>query len=192
MLKDKETSRSTNGFTLVEILMVVFLFGLIMTLSGALFSAVLKGSSKSEITKEVKQIGDYAMGQMERAIRNAKSIDSCSTNSLTIVDRNGIYNTFSCQTIDLGSGSLVASLASSSAALKTITPTPVRLSGNNVTLSQSQGACGVNTLSFDCSKITLKPPQVTIIFSLYQKGNSTRPEEQASVNFQSTISLRTY
>lgn len=180
MMKKIKASRSTNGFTLIEMLMVVFLFALIMTLSGALFSAVLKGSSKSEINKDVKQAGDYAMSQMERNIRNAKTV-KCRTDinaaTIEVTDRDNILTTYNClfHAVD---GVNVAYIASNSA----------QLTGDNVTLSNT--ACP-GDLNFTCN-MTVTPPQVTISFTLFQKGTSTKPEDQASVKFQSTVNLRTY
>jgi len=43
-----------------------------------------------------------------------------------------------------------------------------------------------------CTQSGSKPPIVVIDFSLSQAGSSTRPEEQASVDFQTTVSLRNY
>jgi prepilin-type N-terminal cleavage/methylation domain-containing protein len=172
-------SKACKGFTLIEMLMVVFLFGLVMTLSGALFSSVLKGSGKSEVNKEVKQSGDYAMGMMERFIRNAKTVN-CPTSpgsSIIVTDKDGLQTTFLCL---LDSG--VAGIASKSGTLA-----PNRITGNNVTLGS---ACS-GDLTFTCVS-TVIPPQVTISFTLKQKEVSARPEDQASVKFQSTVSLRTY
>jgi len=73
----KRSANSPTGFTLIEILMVVFLLGIIVVIGSNLFFSILKGASKAEITKEVKQNGDYAMNVMERHLRNANSIESC-------------------------------------------------------------------------------------------------------------------
>lgn len=165
--------QTRNGFTLFEMLMVIFIMGLIIIMGGNLFFSILKGASKAEITKEVKQNGDYALAVMERMIRNAQKIDDCSTgNSVKISNLDGGQTEFKCL-VDSG----VAKIASVSAGL----------TGNNVTL----GASCPGTLSFTCN-LTTVPPKVTISFTLSQKGSPDRPEEAASVPFQTTISLRTY
>ncbi len=69
--------KKEKGFTLIEILMVVFLLGIIVVIGSNLFFSILKGASKAEITKEVKQNGDYALAVMERHLRNASSVESC-------------------------------------------------------------------------------------------------------------------
>lgn len=174
-------SKACKGFTLIEMLMVVFLFGLIMTLAGALFSSVLKGSGKSEVNKDVKQSGDYTMATMERFIRNAKTVN-CPTNpgpQIVITNHDGFQTTFLCL--------LDSSLELTGIASQSGTEPPNRLTGNNVTLGKT---CS-GDLNFSCST-TSKPPQVTISFTLKQREVSSRPEDQASVRFQSTVSLRTY
>lgn len=174
MMKNIKASRPTSGFTLIEMLMVVFLFGLVMTLSGALFSAVLKGSGKSEVTKEVKQTGDYAMNVMERMIRNAKTV-SCpagDATTITITDQKELPTIFNCIT---PTGLTITSIASNSA----------RLTGDNVTVGSP---C---TLVFTCDTSS-SISKVTISFTLSQKEVSSRPEDQARVTFQQTIGLRTY
>lgn len=161
-----------NGFTLVEVLMVVFVMGIVIVVGGQLFFTILKGASKTELVKQVKQNGDYALGVMERQIRSAKKIDACTPTSLKIVNQDDGITEFKCL---LENG--VNKIASGSSTF----------TSDSVTL----GATCPASL-FDCSRSTLIPPKVSVSFFLYQKGSSTRPEEQANLFFQQTISLRTY
>lgn len=165
-------SRSPTGFTLIEVLMTVFILGIVIVVGGNLFFSILKGASKTELTKEVKQNGDYAIGVMERMVRNAQSIQTCTANNIVIKNLDGGQTEFKC----LLEGE-VTKIASGGAFL----------TSNNVTL----GVSCPGSLSFSCDQ-TVAPPKVTISFTLYQKGSSTRPEEQAQVPFQTTVSLRTY
>ncbi|MDP3955262.1 MAG: prepilin-type N-terminal cleavage/methylation domain-containing protein [bacterium] len=165
---------SVHGFSLIEVLMVVFVMGIVVVVGSQLFFSVLKGASKTELVKQVKQNGDYALGVMERQIRSAKSIKECTPTSLRIVNQDDNETVFTCLLQDD-----VNKIASNSSTL----------TGNSVTLGS--GACP-GSLLFDCNGATLTPPKVTVTFSLYQKGSSTRPEEQAQLFFQQTISLRTY
>ncbi len=165
--------KKKTGFTLIEVLMVVFVMGTVLVVSGNLFFSVLKGASKTELTKQVKQNGDYALGVMERSIRNAKSIKTCSSVNLMIINQDGSETEFK----PLAENDVVKIASGSSA-----------LTGKDVTLGQNYPG----SLYFDCDSISLTPPKVTVSFTLRQKGASTRPEEQASLSFQETISLRTY
>lgn len=165
-------SQKTEGFTLLETLMVVFLLGLILIVGGNLFFSVLKGASKAEVMREGKQAGDYAMNVMARTIRNAQNIADCSTaNGITITNPDRTVTNFSCISEDG-----VNKIASGGG----------RLTGKNVTLGNP---C---TLLFICDT-TISPPKVKINFTLSQKSTTgQRVEEQAQVSFQQTVSLMTY
>jgi len=166
-------SRSPTGFTLIEVLMTVFILGIVIVVGGNLFFSILKGASKTELTKEVKQNGDYAMAVMERMIKGATALDCTGAPSaITITSPDSLPTIFRCL-----AGVGVTKIASNSGAL----------TGDNVSL----GASCPGSLSFICYE-DVSPPKVKVSFTLYQKGSSTRPEEQAQVPFQTTVSLRTY
>lgn len=63
-----------NGFTLVELLIVVSLSVIIMLAASSLFMTLLIGNTKTSTTKLIKDEGDYAMSQMEFMIRNATNL----------------------------------------------------------------------------------------------------------------------
>ncbi|MBI4999385.1 hypothetical protein HZB97_01290 [Candidatus Gottesmanbacteria bacterium] len=117
-------------------------------------------------------LGDYAISVMERMIRNAKSISTCagSTNSLTITNPDNLTTTFMTQTVGE-----VVKIASSSGNF---------LTNDKVTV--------VGNINFTCTKPANAPTVVMIKFSLSQAGTVTRVEEKAQVDFQTTVSLRTY
>lgn len=167
-------SRSPAGFTLIEVLMTVFILGIVIVVGGNLFFSILKGASKTELTKEVKQNGDYALAVMERMIKGATYLNCTGAPSaIEITSPDGGLTVFRCL-----AGTDVTKIASNSGAL----------TGDNVSLGAS---CTGSSLSFTCDQ-TISPPKVKVAFTLYQKGSSTRPEEQAQVPFQTTVTLRTY
>lgn len=158
--------KNYQGFTLVEMLVVVGLMILVGGMAVGLFFQTLKGASKTEILKEVKQNGDYALGVMERMIRNAQEIQTCSAAAIKIKNPDGNTTEFSLS----GSGNQIASNSG-------------KLTGSNVAASG---------LSFICNS-TVTPPVVEISFTISQTGSPTRPEEEkAQVSFKTTVSLRTY
>jgi four helix bundle protein len=186
-----QAQRSTSGFTLIEIIMVVFIFGIIIAVGGNLLFSILKGASKVEISKDAKQSGDYALGVMERAIRNAQGIiqntespsNTCTVGmkKIKIQNKDKTVTEFYCEV-----NSSVAKIASKSGSLTTD-----YLTGNNITLS-TDNTCGVNnTLTFDCDA-TVNPPKVAISFTLIQKNISAKAEDQASVSFKTTVFPRIY
>lgn len=92
-----------KGFTLIEVLVVIFLLGVVLVIGVNLFFSILKGASKAEITKEVKQNGDYAIAVMERMIRNAQ--DASCNGGVTITNLDGRTTRFFCESSRIASNS---------------------------------------------------------------------------------------
>lgn len=167
-----------NGYTLVEMVIVIFLFSLIGSITSSIFFSILKTSSKAEMQKEVKQNGDYALGYMERTIRNASSISPCQSNmtSLSVANPDGTTTTFSCLNED-GAAKI------SSQSGTTTSP----LTSKNVTLGTN---CASSSLVFTCNDQS--PQSVSISFSLSQVSASAKAEDKAQISFQTTVGLRNY
>jgi len=169
------------GFTLIEILIVVGVLGVIVGAGSTMFFSVLRGSTKTKVLQMVKQNGDYAISVMERMIRNARSI-SGGGSSITIVNPDGGTTTFNC----CGSNPNFL-IASESGTLRCeearITSSEVKVNNCSNVFEVTPGILG------------LRPAVVKINFDLSraeQAGVTFRPEEQAVVNFQTTVSLRNY
>jgi len=166
--------RRRSGFTLIEIIVVVGILGIIMIMGSNLFFSILRGSTKTKILQLVKQNGDYAISVMGRMIRNARSV-SGSGSSITIVNPDGRPTTFSCSDLDANGANEISSNSA-------------RLINDEVKVINN---CS-NVFSVIAGEVGTRPDVVTINFTLSQAGVTTRPEERASVNFQTTISLRNY
>lgn len=181
MIKAKSQSL---GFTLIEIIVSVGIIGLIIVVITQVLFSTGQSNSKVEIQKEVKQNGNYALGVMERMIRNARSVkstcDGTSTKSIEIVNPGSGTTRLECV---LNSG--VTRLASESASIEYLTNESVTLGGVNC-------VDVANTLQFTCTSSSGIPPRVNVSFSLSQKGTPGTQFEQASESFQSTVNLRTY
>lgn len=173
-----------NGFTLIEILIVIGIFGILAFIGTNMFFTILKSSAKTRVLAEVKQNGNYALSVMGRMIRNAKRIevnsdgDACKPSMGKLRIKNSDEG---CSEFDL-SGSRIAS----SSANDCITFSPRYLTSEEVEIDTSM------TNQFECTAITGSPPVITIRFTLSQTGTTTRPEEEATVDFRTTVSLRTY
>jgi prepilin-type N-terminal cleavage/methylation domain-containing protein len=83
------------GFTLIEMLMVLFIFAIVGVLVTQSLVLSLRGSKKSESLGVVRENVDYAMNVMERRLRSADSLDCSVPNVLTFTDSDGTF-TFSC------------------------------------------------------------------------------------------------
>lgn len=173
-----------KGFTLIEMLVMVAIMVTVGSLAAIIFFTTLKGASKSDVIREVKQNGEYALSVMERMIRNAKSIEAvgnclvkggCSSGigtCLKIKNPDNQTTTFMMEPV----GSLLKIAANSGN----------YLTNDKVKLVSPPG------LIFICTANSGKPDVVTIRFTLSQAASSARPEETASIPFETTVSLRTY
>jgi len=181
--------RKVKGFTLIELLVAIGILGIVGGITTIIFFTTLQSSSKSEVLREVKQNGDFAISVMERMIRNANSVNSCSgsSTSLTITNPDGRTTQFSL------SGTQIASNGAM------LTSTKVSASNLSFTCTRTSGKPDVVGISFTLSQAgsPTRPEERASMtfqtsFTLSQAGSPTRPEERASINFQTTVSLRTY
>jgi len=163
-----------NGFTLIEMMMVVGILGIIVVLGSGAFFSILRGSTKTKTLQMVKQNGDYAISVMERMIRNARALVSpvsdSTVSSITIKNPDGGETTFSCE----GDPATIAS------------------NGASLLSSEVEVDDCANIFDVAVGQAGIKPAVVEINFTLTQAKTTNRPEEQAEVNFQTTVSLRNY
>jgi len=168
-----------KGFTLVEILVVVGILGIIAVVASTIFFTTLRSSGKTKVLTKVKQNGDYALSVMERLIKDSQEVVTNTDNKICESGMNYLkFKRADGNTIEFGcleEGTANGRIASNSA----------RLTSSEVK---------VDSCSFDCSWLGTKfyPKTVTIKFTLSQFGATVRPEEQATINFQTTISTRNY
>jgi len=170
------------GFSLIEILVFVSLIGFIGAITTQVFIIAVRSQGKSEIAKEVKQSGDYVMSVMDSMIRNASDIPldlECNNNSLelTILNQDGFLTTFVCDE-DEGEIASISGGFPGPDTYQTLTSDRVELSNCNIRIV--------------CPTPPLSPKYVFINFTLSQVGTGLPQEQMATVNYQSTVSLRNY
>lgn len=176
-----------RGFTLLEILISMTIIGGMGILIAQVFFSTTRVNTKTELLKDVKQNGQFAIDTMTRMLRNSSSVEStCSTagttaKSLTIANVNGDNTTLGCA---LTNG--VTRIASTSASVSA----SEYLTSQNLTLGGTTCADNAMSLSFVCTSYADLPSKVTISFRLYQKGSPADQFEKASQLFQTTINLR--
>lgn len=164
----------TSGFTFMEIIIAISLLGIISVIFSGFLITVISGGSKSEISKEVRQNGNFALSVIEGLVLNSVAVscpDLVNNHLLSIKDVNGNFADIRC----LGDPDYY--ISSSSAG------TVLNLTGDNV---------AVNPCSFTCDHTPGKPTKVTVDFSVSQKGTSLRPNEKSTINFQTEINTRNY
>ncbi len=88
-------------------LVVISIVGLVVISSSNVFFSTLRTNTKTQISTNLKQKGDYALTVMERMIRQAYEINDCSPNNLTLIYKDGQETVFSCSSSQLASNSAV-------------------------------------------------------------------------------------
>ena len=154
-------------------LVVLSIVSLISVFGLNFFVTTLKGSAKSTVTAEIKQNGNYALDVMSYYIRNASAITACSSSSISVRQWDNSEVTFTLVNTDPNINSYIASNSSI------------------LTNTNQDNGVSVTDLTFVCSENT--PPEVKINFTISQTAWApNRKENQASVDFQTTVALRTY
>lgn len=169
-----------KGFTLIEILVSMGIIAAIGIVVSQTFFTTSRSNTKTELLKDVKQNGDYALGIMERMVRNARAI-SCSSydapiQSLTITNPDKDTTTFGCYQ----AGTTKISSTSGTGRSEYLTSETVSLGDT----------CTSSSLTFVCTTQASQPRSVTVSFTLSQRGSPPDKFEQSSAQFQSTVTLR--
>lgn len=180
-----------NGFTLVELLIVVALVGIIGTITTQVFILGIHSQSKTEMMKEIKQNGDFTLSVMEGMIINALDVgmntNQCNTNSkqLTILNPDGFTTMFDCN-----SNVNISSVSGIYVPDPNPTPTGIPLTNSRVKVPSI--SCNFRLV---CPSLPLTPKYVYITFTVDQAdvpGITPNPLNRATLNYQSTVSLRNY
>lgn len=160
-----------KGFTLIELLVTVVVLGLIMTAVTGIFLTTIKTSKKADAIAEVKENGDYALGLMERKLRNAEEIISCGNSIKYRLPDDDLSVERSFQ---LGGDE-----------------------GDQIYSSETGGVLTsrdlkVTSLSFSCNPSPPDPVNtVSIVFTL-TKGERSDVREFATVSFTGMVKVRKY
>jgi|GEM_PF-2229138 len=167
-----------KGYTLIEILIVMSSFAILAVLVTMTVAYSLRGSRKSESSSDVRSEMEYAVGIMERQLRNSNSITQCVNGSVSYEDENGVIASFSC--VSETSGDLnYTYIASSSASLGYSIP----LTSNKLDL----------TCQFSCQTVSDKPYVPTSVnISLTGVATSVQGVEGAKVTLETEVLLRNY
>lgn len=187
-----------RGFTFIEMLVVVGIIGLLIPVVFSIIVVILRQQLKVVRLSQIKRDGDYALNVLENTVRNhATKIfpdygslltdelcnDAGETYPLTppnsqlyfddsLNQRFGFYLTAGNQ------------IASDSAILNGVARGSVELVSNKVEIT---------SFNISCQKGgTYSPPIITVSFDIRYKTTSTRPEETASLRYQTKIKLRSY
>lgn len=177
---------NNKGYTLVELLAVTTIIVIIAGLIAGILYSTLRGGSKSRITNEVAQNGNYALSVISNTILLSEAVTkidgaavadcsgSPSGTSIELQQVNGALITFVCEesTIASRSGSVTTFLI------------------DNNTVRSEDAAC-----SFTCKQTDENPysvPIIDITFSLSQAQREATSENTSAATFTTSATMRNF
>jgi type II secretory pathway pseudopilin PulG len=169
-----------NGYTLVELVIVIAITIVLLVSATSLFFTTFVGGGKTASAEAVKQAGEYALSQMSYLIYNAHkltpNLDSitCAENMSSIGIQNQDLQTTVLQKVTTGSISRIASNSG-------IYLTPANM---NVT-------AGPN---FSCTRASDGSSAVISVTFTLQKGvvGTDNTRDIISIPFQTQMTMRNY
>lgn len=175
------------GFTLLEIMITTAIMGIIGMLISQVFFTTTRVNTKTELLKDMKQNGQFAMDTISRMIRASVEINStCASSgspgsSIQITNPDGHMTTFGCL-LDASTGATRIASTSAYSGLSDY------LTSKNVTLSSS--SCASASLAFTCTSSPDQPARVKVLYTLRQIGTPNDSFGTASQTFETTVSVR--
>lgn len=159
-------STGTRGFTLIEILVAVFMISIIFTMVGSVFVSSLDLQRRAVNLQQTEENASYVLESMAKEIRVSQitSVDGCSS-SLAITNQYGEQVVYSQNGTDI---------------LRTVNGTQTRINSNTVQFTRL-GFCVAGAATGD-----QKQPRVTITARMQSKNF----RQQSMLDIQTTLSLR--
>lgn len=88
--------KRTEAFTLIEILISVAILAILSAIIASIIFLILRSTSKTSVSKEVKQNGEGAAAIIQEFVRNAETVSSCEAEKLSVLNSDGRITSFYC------------------------------------------------------------------------------------------------
>ena len=216
MKNDKYQIRE-SGFTLIELLAAMAALIVIGSIIAAILVNTLRGGNKTQSISIVRQNGEYALLQMSKMIRSARSFDGVSNNGTTFttcesatvgagtptpavppIDDQDRYKAIKVGLFD--GGEVIFSCTATNVTPPSSIASTSALSNPQTVISLLDtsvvtiptGDDGQPVCYFTCFQSSASDyPTIGIVFSLEKKNQSAAiAESTASLSFQTTVAAR--
>lgn len=163
---------------MIEAIIVMGLFLIISTISVSILVSSFRAINKARTITKVREEGNFAMNQMKKEIRNAKSLDGVSNDGFTyscyrggnrikFSSPDGVSTIFYCDSIN------------------------DRISSNGTSHLINYSKINVEGCSFDCTQSSVTDGYtIGVRFTLSAKTTSAFPEQNQSIPFRSSVLIR--
>lgn len=174
-----------NGFTLVELLLVVALTAISVGVTGDVMMSLLRSYSKSTSINEIEQNSNFISLKLEKELRNATSVSvTGSGNVLTIQLSTGTVCYTYLANADPNLSNLYRSTGSCSTAsgFEMVATPSLGSTVSGVTIS-----CGTSGACFAVSGVT---PQIVTLDLVFKEANQSAVYFKGEVDIKDTVVTR--
>lgn len=178
--------KNNAGYTIIELLAVVTILVAVTGIISALITQTLRGSSRTNVTNQVSQAGNYVSSALTNAIITAENVVAIDGQAITDCTQNPTGSSIELY-ISQRAGSIVYSCADdtiSSNSASLIDTTRLRVDSNNSL------AC-----YFSCRQLSndpYTPPVIEFGFTLTQKSETALFDSRSSAPFSTSVLMRNY
>lgn len=204
--KSSIINQSQHGFTLIEILVTMTVLLAVGSILISILISSLRGTNKVNSIDNVRRNGNYALEQMGKMIRYSQSFDGVSDDpngvfttkctppvvAVTPTPTPSVYHYVKITGFDGGKTTLSCLSAGDPGGPK-IASTSAAGTVDFIDTISASSTVEIDSCSITCTQSTVvSPPTVTIQFSLSNKTSSELLENQASVPFQTSVTVRNF
>ena len=174
-----------NGYTLVELLAVIFILVAVGTIISSILTSVLRSSNKSTNTEVVRTNGNNAIAQMSRMITYAQKLEGVSVNNPSQFQTDCVSQPASTQYRYLQIKSFDGGVTTFSCANSQVASQSA--SGTSYLVDPSLNA----SCYFKCAQESAAAPvKIDIFLDLKATSSAVFAESQAVINFETSVVLR--
>ncbi len=182
--------KKNTGYTIVELLAVVTILVTVTGIIAALITQTLRGSSKTNITNQVAQVGNYAASVISNSIISAENV--IAVNGKNVADCTGNPSP-SGRSIELfiseKGGTILYECGKDEYGNDTISSNSASL------IDTSRLKIDTSTCYFTCSQASIDPytpPIITFGFILTQNSDDALFENRETAPFSTSVLMRNY